>query len=203
MDISPIHYYKDNMDTNPVDNTLVPPFELEKNGKDTLEKTDDKNIFFEHHSQSEKKKVENKIPLNSKRGHTRQISFNVIPSSSQYMVSENMDSNSYHHHKKNVSAMKIESLEDTIMKKNSTAHKMLGELIEKNKNLELNVSFVKNKIGKEKFDFLIQCIEQSENPFDCIAPGDVAQKICGKEFPSVMGMLKKILLTALSINGVK
>jgi hypothetical protein len=202
LDISPIHFFKDNIDTNLIDISSITPFDLEKTAKEAIEKEkfEERHLKIDSISKSAKKKVENKIPVASKRGHSRQISFNIA--SSQYMVSENLDSTSFH--KKNISAMKIEPLEEMIIKKNSNLHKKLGELITKNKGLELNVNFVINKIGKDKFTFLIECIEQSENPFEFIATSEVAQKICGKDFPSVVSMLKKIILNALSSsNGVK
>ena len=100
--------------------------------------------------------------------------------------------------KKHVSAIKIENLEDNIIRKNLIHQQKLSDLISKNKNLELNVNFVINKIGKDKFDYLIECIEQSENPFEFIQNSEIAQKICGKDYSGVVSMLKKIIITALS-----
>lgn len=204
LEISPIHVYKESLDIN--NNEIgITPFDLEKNpSKEFFDKEknekDEKSKNEAFLALSAKKKVENKFPLAGKRGHARQISFNI--STSQYMNNETLDSTS--NKQKNYSAMKIEAFEDNIIKKNFiNSHKKLNELISKNKNLELNVNFVINKIGKEKFTFLIECIEQSENPFEFISNSEVAQKICGKDFNGVVNMLKKIIITALSSTNVK
>ena len=141
-------------------------------------------------------KNKNEPNLSAKRGHSRQISFNI--SSSQYIVNEisNLDSNL--NLRKNTSGIKIENLKDSIIKKNSLHYNKLSELISKNKNLELNVNFVINKIGKEKYVCLLEFLEQSENPIEFIQSSEVAQKICGKDYASVVNMLKKIIITALS-----
>ena len=89
-------------------------------------------------------------------------------------------------------------MKDSIIKKNSLHYNKLSELISKNKNLELNVNFVINKIGKEKYVCLLEFLEQSENPIEFIQSSEVAQKICGKDYASVVNMLKKIIITALS-----
>ncbi len=204
LEISPLQIHKDTNDTNNFELGIT-PFDLErKSSKEFFDKEksekDEKSKNEAFLALSAKKKVENKFPLAGKRGHARQISFNI--SSSQYMVNETLDSCS--HKQKNHSAMKIEAFEDNLIKKNFVnSHKNLNELISKNKNLELNVNFVINKIGREKFSFLIECIEQSENPFEFITNSEVAQKICGKDFNGVVNMLKKIIITALSSPNVK
>ena len=145
----------------------------------------------------QKKKNENMLPITAKRAHTRQISF--IESSSQHIKNETISNMDYNLHlKKNISAMKIEKLEDTIINKKTLQQKKLSELISKNKNLELIVNFIINKIGKEKFSFLIECIEQSDNPFEFIQNSEIAYKICGKDYVGIVSMLKKIIITAYS-----
>lgn len=188
LEISPIHEKKD-PDSNNVFDFVITPFDLSTIEKEKIEQKVE-NLTI-------KKKNELKIPIASKKGHSRQISFNI--SSSQYIANEtisNLDCSPYL--KKNVSAMKIENLEDSLIKKNSSKHQKLSELISKNKNLELNVNFVINKIGKEKFAFLIECLDQSENPFEFIQNSEVAHKICGKDYAGVISMLKKIIINALS-----
>jgi len=203
--ISPIRLAKEDNGTANFEIALT-PFDLKDSpSKETLDKKAEEVKKVEKKLPPTSKKIDtNKVPIMSKKGHTRQISFNISSSQSGINDSTSLnDSNSISPKKKN----KADNIEEAIVKKFNSTNKKVSEILNmttttKNNTLMLNIDFLKSKIGREKYDFLIECMDKSENPFEFISCSDVAQKVCGKDHSIVAGMLKKILTTAVSNTSV-